>query len=66
MHDDSLVDPIRSAVVARSSHTTQPWVFRLGCALENLVIAAENTGAHATLEYFPDEAGTAATREGAK
>ena len=63
MHDDWLVGPIRSAVVARSSHTTQPWVFRLGYALENLVIAVENTSAQAALEYFPDDAGTGVTRD---
>lgn len=71
------------AVLAPSTHNTQPWLFRVeadyidmfvddtrwlkvadadkrelhvsvGCALENLVIAAEHYGFHPQVTYFPD------------
>jgi hypothetical protein len=78
---------VRYAVLAPSSHNTQPWRFRLaddrvevfidvsrwlkvadrdrrelhlsvGCALENLLVAAEHFGLGHRTEYLPDSANT--------
>jgi len=82
----SLVDLVRHACLAASSHNTQPWVFELGadsitilpdfsrrcpavdpddhhlyaslgCAAENLVVAAQATGRSATVSYDPASTG---------
>ncbi len=84
-NQDLLVDCIRHAVMAPSSHNTQPWIFTvrsgeirirpdfaralpvvdpdhhalfvsLGCALENLVVAAEHNGLDVTVSPFSDDA----------
>ncbi|MBP8624694.1 MAG: nitroreductase family protein [Methanothrix sp.] len=82
--EDRLAFLIRYAILAPSSHNSQPWKFNvsedriliyadekrglsvadpdqremhisLGCALENLVIAAEHFGYSSNITYFPGE-----------
>lgn len=82
MHRDDLAELVRHAVMAPSSHNTQPWTFRVesdavvvrpdfarrlpvvdpddhalyisvGCALENLRIAALHRGLLCSVAYFP-------------
>jgi len=82
----TLVDLVRHACLAASSHNTQPWIFELGpdsitilpdlsrrcpavdpddhhlyaslgCAAENLVVAAQATGRSATVSYDPASTG---------
>ncbi|MFV8834734.1 hypothetical protein [Aquisalimonas sp.] len=55
-HSEILIQPDskrRLPVVDPDDHAL---FMSLGCALENLVIAAETAGAQATPEYFPDDA----------
>jgi len=81
--NDQLRFPIGYAILAPSSHNTQPWEFRVegdridvfldcdgwlkvadddqrqlhisvGCALENLLVAAEHFGCRCTTSYLPD------------
>lgn len=88
---DALIDLVRHAAMAPSSHNTQPWVFvlgddevriradltrrlpavdpddhalfiSLGCALENLAVAAGNAGLCASVASFPADAQAAEIR----